>query len=85
MKTNTSLVGTVALAITLSVTSGMRPRAQAPDLGVSAKDGVVVSSSDIASDIGAAVLARGGTAVDAAVATAFALSLIHISEPTRPY
>ncbi len=47
------------------------------DLGVGSRSGVVVSSSDIASDIGAAVLARGGNAVDAAVATAFALAVTH--------
>ena len=48
-----------------------------PDLGVFSRDGVVVSSSDIASDIGASVLARGGTAVDAAVATAFAMAVTY--------
>lgn len=54
-------------------------RAQAPDLGVPSTDGLVVSVSAPASDIGAALLRRGGNAVDAAVATAFALAVTHPS------
>jgi len=49
----------------------------AQDAGVSSKDGLVVCVSAPACDVGAAVLARGGNAVDGAVATSFALAVTH--------
>ena len=51
------------------------PLVQAPP--VESATGLVVSSSDIASDLGADVLAKGGNAVDAAVATAFAMAVTY--------
>ena len=47
------------------------------DRGIPSNAGLVVCASAPACDTGAAVLARGGTAVDAAVATAFALAVTH--------
>jgi gamma-glutamyltranspeptidase/glutathione hydrolase len=47
------------------------------DFGVPSKDGLVVCVSSPSCDAGAAVLARGGNAVDAAVATAFSLAVTH--------
>ena len=44
-----------------------------------AKEGMVVSQEKTASQVGADALAEGGTAVDAAVATAFALAVTHPS------
>src|SRR5258708_732370 len=49
------------------------------DAPVTSKAGMVITTSAPASDVGAAVLRKGGNAVDAAVATAFALAVTHPS------
>src|SRR6185295_8629811 len=53
--------------------------AQSPDAPVSSKNGMVITTSAPASDAGASILAKGGNAIDAAVATAFALAVTHPS------
>jgi gamma-glutamyltranspeptidase/glutathione hydrolase len=68
----------IGIALLLVVAAqGAAPAAQQQDLGVPARDGVVVCTSAPACDAGASVLAKGGNAVDAAVATAFALAVTH--------
>ncbi len=42
-----------------------------------AKNGMVVSDNKIASEVGVAILKKGGNAIDAAVAAAFALAVVH--------
>ena len=55
------------------------PVRSAEDLGVPSRDGLVVCVSSPSCDAGAGALASGGNAVDAAVATAFALAVTHPS------
>ena len=50
---------------------------QAGSAPIRAKTGMVVSQSDIASQVGFQVIKSGGNAIDAAVATAFALAVTH--------
>jgi gamma-glutamyltranspeptidase / glutathione hydrolase len=64
------------VAAVLVATAGVRT---AQDPAVPSRDGLVVCVSAPACDAGASVLARGGNAVDAAVATALALAVTHPS------
>lgn len=53
------------------------PLASGSSLPIRGEKGMVISASGIASQVGAAVLEDGGNAIDAAVATAFALAVTH--------
>jgi gamma-glutamyltranspeptidase/glutathione hydrolase len=68
------------VVLTLAVAAtGHAPVVAQSDLGVPSKDGLVVCTSAPACDAGASVMAVGGNAVDAAVATGFALAVTHPS------
>ena len=77
---NSSRHHAVVATLLLSILA-VAPRLQGQDSGssVASKSGMVITTSSPASDVGAAVLRKGGNAVDAAVATAFALAVTHPS------
>jgi gamma-glutamyltranspeptidase/glutathione hydrolase len=75
----TSMRTAVLLALMILTVQPGPAVTAAADEGVSSRDGMVVCTSAPACDAGAAVLAKGGNAVDAAVATAFALAVTHPS------
>jgi gamma-glutamyltranspeptidase / glutathione hydrolase len=63
------LIAIVTAVVSIPIGAGSVP--------IRAQKGMVASQNEMASRIGADVIREGGTAVDAAVATAFALAVVH--------
>src|SRR6476659_3380442 len=77
-RTLTAMARRFRLLVLLCALGVALPLAQT-DAGVSSRTGMVVCTSAPACDAGAEILARGGNAVDAAVATAFAMAVTYPS------
>ncbi len=70
---------TFLLVLSIAASALSFPSVQARSTPARTKLGMVVTQSDIASEIGFQVIKGGGNAIDAAVATAFAMAVTHPS------